>query len=69
MSTPSEEFGRVARAAHRVEDCFDRGKEEAGMADYAVPNWVGWQQHQTLSMLPRWFLNVATRRAEEGRPP
>ena len=29
-TTPSEEFGRVAKAAHRVEECFDRGKGEAG---------------------------------------
>ena len=64
-ATPSEEFGRVAKAAHRVEDCFDRGKGEAGMADYEVRNWVGWQHHQTLSMLASWFLNVETRRAEK----
>ena len=62
---PHEEFGRVAKAAHRVEDCFDRGKGEAGMADYEVRNWVGWQHHQTLSMMCSWFLNVETRRAEK----
>ena len=65
VETPSEEFGRVAKAAHRVEDCFDRGKGEAGMADYEVRNWVGWQHHQTLSMMCSWFLNVETRRAEK----
>lgn len=64
-TTPSEEFGRVAKAEHRVEECFDRGKGEAGMADYEVRNWVGWQHHQTLSLLASWFLNVETRRTEK----
>ncbi len=40
-TTPSEEFGRVAKAAHRVEECFDRGKGETGMADYEVRNYIG----------------------------
>jgi SRSO17 transposase len=65
IATTHEEFGRVSKAAHRVEECFDRGKGEAGMADYEVRNWVGWQHHQTLSLLASWFLNVETRRAEK----
>ena len=63
--TTHVEFGRVSKAAHRVEECFDRGKGEAGMADYEVRNWVGWQHHQTLSLLASWFLNVETRLAEK----
>lgn len=65
IKTSHEEFGRVSKAAHRVEECFDRGKGEAGMADYEVRNWVGWQHHQTLTLLASWFLNVETRRAEK----
>lgn len=64
-STSESEFARVAKAEHRVEECFDRGKGEAGMADYEVRNWTGWQHHQTLSQLASWFLNVETRRAEK----
>ena len=67
IKTSPEEFGRVSKAAHRVEECFDRGKGEAGMADYEVRNWVGWQHHQTLTLLASWFLNVETRRAEKKR--
>jgi SRSO17 transposase len=63
--TTHQEFGRVSKAAHRVEECFDRGKGEAGMADYEVRNWPGWQHHQTLSLLASWFLNVETRRTEK----
>ena len=65
VTTPHTEFGRVAKAEHRVEDCFDRGKGEAGMTDYEVRNWTGWQHHQTLSLVASWFLNVETRRAEK----
>lgn len=65
ITTAHKQFGRAAKAAHRVEECFDRGKGEAGMADYEVRNWLGWQHHQTLSLLASWFLNVETRRAEK----
>lgn len=68
ITTTHEEFGRVSKAAHRVEECFDRGKGEAEMADYEVRNWVGWHHHQTLSLLASWFLNVETRRAEKKHP-
>jgi len=64
-STSAAEFARAAKAEHRIEECFDRGKGEAGMADYEVRGWVGWQHHQTLSMLASWFLNVETRRSEK----
>ena len=63
--TPATEFARVAKAEHRIEECFDRGKGEAGMGDYQVRNWVGWHHHQTLSFIASWFLNVETRRAEK----
>ena len=63
--TPATEFARVAKAEHRIEECFDRGKGEVGMGDYEVRNWVGWHHHQTLSLIASWFLNVETRRAEK----
>jgi SRSO17 transposase len=63
--TPLLELVRVAKAAHRIEECFERGKGEAGMADYEVRNWIGWQHHQTLSLLAAWFLTGETRRGEK----
>lgn len=65
LDTSASEFARAAKAEHRIEECFDRGKGEAGMADYEVRGWVGWQHHQTLSMIASWFLNVETRRSEK----
>jgi len=63
--TPLLELVRVAKASHRIEECFERGKGEAGLADYEVRNWVGWHHHQTLSLLATWFLTVETRRGEK----
>lgn len=64
-TTTESEYARVAKAEHRIEECFERGKGEAGMADYEVRNWTGWHHHQTMSLIASWFLNVETRRAEK----
>jgi SRSO17 transposase len=63
-STPVLEFARVAKAEHRIEECFQRGKSEAGLGDYQVRNWRGWHHHQTLSLIAAWFLNEQTRRGK-----
>ena len=65
LETPLKEFCRAAKAAHRVEECFQRAKGQAGMADYEVRCWRGWYHHITLSLLAAWFLNAETRRAEK----
>ena len=63
--TPLGEFARVANAAHRIEACRQRSKSEAGLADYEVRHWTGWQQHQTLSLLATWFLVRETDRGKK----
>jgi SRSO17 transposase len=63
-----KELARVAKAAHRVEECFQRAKGEAGLGDYQVRNWVGWHHHQTLALLAAWFLNQETRRGKNPDP-
>ncbi len=54
--TPLGALTRVATAAHRMEACLQRSTSEAGVADYEVRHWTGWQQHHTLSLLATWFL-------------
>jgi SRSO17 transposase len=66
--TPLEELGRVAKLAHRVEECLKRAKGEAGLADYQVRNWDAWHRHQTLSLLAAWFLNQETGRGKNPDP-
>lgn len=63
--TPLEEFGRVVKAEHRIEECLERAKSEAGLAEYQVRTWIGWHHHQTLSLLATWFLTQETRRGKK----
>jgi len=63
--TPLPELARVTKAAHRIEECIQRSKSEAGLADYEVRNWAGWQHHQTLSLLATWFLERETHRGKK----
>lgn len=62
--TPLQEFARVAKAEHRIEECLERAKSEAGLSDYEVRTWPGWHHHQTLSLIAAWFL---TREAQRGK--
>lgn len=62
------EFARVAKAEHRIEECIQRSKSEAGLADYEVRHWTGWQHHQTLSLLATWFLVRETERGKKMHP-
>jgi SRSO17 transposase len=66
--TPLWEFARVAKAAHRIEACLQRSKSEAGLADYEVRHWTGWQHHHTLSFLATWFLVRETERGKKMDP-
>jgi SRSO17 transposase len=63
--TPLWQFARVATAEHRIEDCLQRSKSAAGLADYEVRHWTGWQHHQTLSLLATWFLVQGTERGKK----
>jgi SRSO17 transposase len=65
-TTPVEEFARVFKAQHRVEECLQRAKGAAGLADYQVRTWEGWHHHQTLALLATWFLTQETRRGKNA---
>jgi SRSO17 transposase len=62
------EFARVFKAAHRVEECLQRAKGEAGLADYEVRTWRGWHHHQALALVATWFLTVESRRGKKMDP-
>jgi SRSO17 transposase len=55
-------LARVAKAGHRVEECLQRGKSEAGLAGYQVRTWSGWYHHQALALIAAWFLVQEARR-------
>jgi SRSO17 transposase len=65
VATPHEEFARVAKAEHRIEECLQRGKSEAGLGDYQVRTWSGWHHHVTLSLMATWFLVLEAQRGKK----
>ena len=65
VDTPLQELARVAKAEHRIEECFKCAKSEAGLGDYEVRTWIGWHHHQTISILASWFLTLETRRGKK----
>lgn len=68
LETPLAEFARVFKAQHRIEECLQRAKGEAGLADYEVRTWEGWHHHQTLSLIATWFLTQEARRGKNLDP-
>lgn len=64
LGTPLLEFARVFKAQHCIEECLQRAKSEAGLADYQVRTWDGWHHHQTLALMATWFLTRETRRGK-----
>ena len=63
--TPLWQFARVAKAEHRLEECLQRSKSDAGLADYEVRHGTGWHHHQTLSLLATGFLVTETLRGKK----
>ena len=63
-ANPPVEVAWVYKAEHRIEECLKRGKSEAGLADYQVRTWEGWQHHVCLSLLAAWFLTEEARRGK-----
>jgi hypothetical protein len=65
LSTPLAEYARVFKAEHRVEECLQRAKGQAGLADYEVRTWRGWYHRQALALVATWFLTAEARRGKE----
>src|SRR5262249_59305213 len=67
--TTLSEFARVLKAEHRIEDCLERAKGEAGLSDYEVRTWRGWHHHQTLSLIATRVLTHETQPGKKRGPP
>ena len=65
LGTTLEEFALVFKPEHRVEECLQRAKGEAGLADYEVRTWRGWYHHQALALVATWFLTGEARRGKK----
>jgi SRSO17 transposase len=64
--TSLKEFVGVAKTEHRVEECLQRAKGEAGLADYEIRNWLGWHHHQALALIATWFLTKENQRGKKA---
>jgi SRSO17 transposase len=65
---PLSEYARVFNAEHRIEQCLQRAKSEAGLSHYQVRTWRGWHHHQTLALIATWFLTQEARRGKNLDP-
>jgi SRSO17 transposase len=55
-STPLRTLVWLSGVRWAVEQCFEEGKTELGMAQYEVRKYTGWQHHMLLTMLAHFFL-------------
>jgi SRSO17 transposase len=55
-STPFRTLIWLSGIRWAVEQCFEEGKTELGMAHYEVRKYAGWQHHMMLTMLAHFFL-------------
>lgn len=64
--TSLEELVYVAASRWTVEECFQTGKNEAGLDHYQVRDYTAWYKHMTLAMIALAFLTII-KTAEEKR--
>jgi SRSO17 transposase len=55
-STPLRTFVWLSGLRWAVEQCFEEGKTELGMAHYEVRKYLGWHHHMLTTMLAHFFL-------------
>ena len=56
--TTVEEMVQAIGSRWTVEQCFEVGKGEVGLADYEVRSWHGWYRHVTLALVAQAFLTA-----------
>jgi SRSO17 transposase len=55
-STPLRTFVWLSGVRWAIEQCFEEGKTELGMAHYEVRKYPGWHHHMLMTMLAHFFL-------------
>jgi SRSO17 transposase len=58
VGTTLAEMVQAIGSRWTVEQCFEVGKGEVGLADYEVRSWHGWYRHVTLALVAQAFLTV-----------
>ena len=65
VGTTLEEMVQAIGSRWTVEQCFEVGKGEVGLADYEVRSWHGWYRHVTLALAAQAFLTVVRVQSQE----
>jgi SRSO17 transposase len=66
--TPLAEIVRPAGCRWAIEDVFKLAKRQAGLDQYEVRSWSGWNRHTTLALLALALLAVVAAEKGEHRP-
>jgi SRSO17 transposase len=66
VGTTLEEMVQAIGSRWTVEQCFEVGKGEVGLADYEVRSWHGWYRHVTLALVAQAFLTVVRVQSQEA---
>lgn len=66
VETPLEEMTRGCMLRWPIEQCFEEGKSELGMAHYEHRSWPAWHRHMTFVFLAQLFLLRMRHRLKKG---
>ena len=66
--TPLTEMTRVCLLRWPIEQCFQEGKSELGMADYEHRSWTAWHRHMRFVFLAQLFLRRVQQRWGKKSP-
>lgn len=66
--TPLEPMALVTGTRWRVEEFFEDGKGDFGMADYEARAWTSWHHHMTMAALAHLFITTTRQELQEDMP-
>lgn len=66
--TPLEPMALVTGTRWRVEEFFEDGKGDFGMADYEARAWTSWHHHMTLVAMAHLFITTTRQELREEMP-
>jgi hypothetical protein len=65
FEVPVQDYARVFNAQHRVDECLQRAKGEAGLGACEVRTWRRWYHHQVMALTATWFLTLEAWRGKK----
>ena len=66
--TPLRTMAEVTGVRWRVEEFFEDGKDQLGMAEYEARSWTSWHHHMSLVALSHLFVTQTSRDLKRKKP-